>query len=161
MQILDRTYDFSVSSFEELYERRGNWTKGRPRKFKTSLEPDELNHIRFILENLAKQYWPKLLMMKKELNKRGELIDHVHPLTFFIGVLKPQCYSWFCDLKKRGGIALSKFVEGAVESFHDEVKHGNITKQQIQIFARITGKNSKVIQGFADSKDWKSFIKWL
>lgn len=161
MQISNLRYHHTISAFEELDEGRGSWKKGQPRKFKTSLDVEEIDDIKFIVENLAKQYWPKLLMMKKEMNRRGERLDHVHPLTFFMGVLKPQCYSWFLDLKKRGGLALSKFIEGAVESFHDEAKHGNITKEQIQIFAKITGKNAKIVRDFAASGDWKSFIKWL
>ncbi len=140
---------------------RGNWRKGQPRRFVTQLSGDELNNIKYILERLSSKTLIGLLKEKKELKKRGDRLDHVHPLTFFIGVLSSHCVSDFYSLKHRKGLPLDEFIKGAVESFHDERKHNNISDGQLQIFAQITGRCIHQVRAFANSNDWKGLIRWL
>ncbi|MCH9633177.1 MAG: hypothetical protein S4CHLAM6_15300 [Chlamydiae bacterium] len=158
----------STSNISNLYtvwssldSGKGNWKKGKPRQFSSQLSNDELNNIKYILERLSSKSLIGLLKEKRELKKRGQRLDHVHPLTFFIGVLSPQCVSAFYSLKHRKGLPLDEFVKGAVESFHDERKHGNISDSQLQTFAKITGRCIHQIRAFVNSNDWKGLIRWL
>lgn len=149
------------TAWSQLDGDRGSWKKGQPRSFSTKLSGDELNNIKYILERLSSKTLIGLLREKKELKKRGEKLDHVHPLTFFIGVLSSNCVSDFYSLKHRKGLPLNEFVKGAVESFHDERKHNNISDAQLQTFAKITGRCIHQVRAFANSNDWKGLIRWL
>lgn len=140
---------------------RGSWEKGHPREFSPKIDSEDLSHIQFILKNLANKSLIGLLKLKKELKKRGEKVDHVHPLTFFIGVLSPSCVQYFYELKARKGLPYSEFVKGAIESFHDERKHNNLTLEQISLFAKMTKRNEKQIRAFIEAKDYSGLIQWL
>ncbi len=140
---------------------RGDWQKGQARKFSIKLDTDELNNIKYILEKLSKKSLIGLLRDRKELKSRGERLDHVHPLTFFMGVLSPHCVSNFYDLKARRGMPLDEFVKGAVDSFCNERSHNNITDHQIKIFAQKTERNLQQIRIFVSSDDWNGLIRWL
>lgn len=154
-------YFHTLKPYNHLNFARGGWKKGQPRPFVESLDGGEMNDIKFILEKLSRESWLHLLKLKKELKKRGEKLDHVHPLSFFIGVLSPTCAEFFQNLKKKGGLPYSEFVSGAVESFHDERKHGNITDQQLSIFAQKTGRDLGTICSYAYSNNWNGFINYL
>lgn len=153
--------DLYANAHWELEQGRGNWCKGQARPFTSCLDNHEIENIQFILENLSKKSLIGLLRLKKELKKRGETLEHVHPLSFFIGVLSSRCVRFFYDLKARRGMPYSEFVKGAIESFHDESKKGNITDQQLQIFANITKRSFSQIKAFASVNDWKGLIGWL
>jgi len=156
---------FSHSSFlktwEEIGFARGGWKKGQPRNFTVQLDSGEESGVQFILDKLSKESWVQLLLSRKALKQKGAELDHVHPLSFFIGVLSPSCAYLFQELKNKGGLAFNEFIKGAAESFRDEKKHGNLTEAQIQIFAQKTGKSIHNVRKFVDSNDWKGFIKWL
>lgn len=145
----------------QLEKGRNNWRKGEARQFTTSLDGDEIDHIQFILENLSKKTLVGLLRLKKELKKRGEKVEHVHPLSFFIAVLSPQCIRLFYDLRARKGMPYSEFMKGAIESFSDQSRRGNLTDQQLLTFANITKRNFSQIKAFASAHDWKGLIGWL
>lgn len=139
---------------------RDGWSKGMPRVFKIDLDSSEVSNIKFIIDNLANKGWVKLLKLRKDLKKKGDQLDHVHPLSFFMTVVN-TCYPHFRALKSRGGMPLNEFVGGAVESFHDERIRGNITDDQMRIFAQRTGRDFVQIKNFANSNNWEGFVKWL
>lgn len=144
-----------------LETARGGWRKGMPRPFQRDVDGDERGNIRYILEKLSKKSLISLFKYKKELKKRGDRIEHVHPLTFLIGALSPDCSGFFYALKRRKGIPFDEFLKGVVESFHDEARHGNITEKHIQIFAQKTNRCVHQVRAFVHSRQWKDFIHWL
>lgn len=140
---------------------KGAWSKGQPRFFTVHIEPHEQDAILHIIKTLSEKSLKNLLKEKNQLNKRGEELEHVHPLTFFIGVLSHHCGHHFRDLKRRGGIPYDEFLKGAIKSFKEEHQHNNLTDQQIQEFANITGKCIHQTRRFIQSHDWPGFINWL
>lgn len=157
---ISRNNPQQLVQFPMCYGAEG-WSKGQPRHFKIEFDSDELSNLKFILENLATKKLPKLFVMRKELGKRGERLDHLHPLAFLLAALNHDSNPYFYQLKKKGGKAWEEFVKGCVESFHEESRHGNITTQQIEVFSQLTNKPFHQVQAYLNSHSYYHFINWL
>ncbi len=159
--IFERTQLSGYNFYLEPEKGRGSWGKGQPRNFSVSVDGDETSHIQFIVDKLANKSWPKLLLLKKELKKRGDQIDHLHPLTFLIGVLQSGQGGNFHKLKNKNGRAWKELLQGCLESFHDEVNHHNVTPENLKLFAETIQRDEGQVQHFALCHDWNGLIHWI
>ena len=162
-QNFNKTSPFkSDSSFIHPLKAKGNWKKGRPREFQESLDAKEKSSLRCILETLSKKSFVKILALSKKLSDHGKELDHVHPISFFIGIFTDDHHKrHFHELKKKKGKPWKEFLKGAVESFKEERRHNNIHVHHIETFSKLTNKDFHALMGFSNSQNWEGFINDL
>lgn len=141
---------------------RGNWNPGRPRVFKESLDSEEHDALKYILENLAQKSLLKLLTIQGKLKERGARLDHIHPLAFFMGIMShSNLRDNFIQLRNKGNKAWKEFIKGAVDSFNTEKRGSNINDHHIERFCEKAGKDPHFIRHLMHTENWDEFFKHL
>lgn len=159
---IQRRPDNLYPSCQLIDQKRGNWNNGHPRIFKESIDRDEYSALIYILENLAKKSLIKLMPMQGKLKKKGNQLDHLHPLAFFMAImLHPKLRDYFYQLKNKNNKAWKEFLNGAVNSFKDEKRGHNIHDQHIEAFCHRLNKDPHFVRHLMHTENWIDFIKHL
>ncbi len=133
-----------------------------PRPFKEYLTTHEHDCLHFILKKLAESSFIKLAFLAKDLQRKGDEIRHLHPLTFFLGILADgRNKKYFHSLRHGGGKAWHEFYKGAENSFREESDCGNITPEQVDTFCKRTKLDFHTVVSLIEKKRWEQLINYF
>lgn len=159
---IQRSHSCYQSVFEHIDAARGDWRKGNPRIFKENIDHEERDALKYILENLVRKSLIKLIPLRRQLNDRGNRLDHLHPLSFFLGILTDGVLKdHFHNLKRKNNKAWSEFFSGVANSFKEEKRKNNIHDYQIETFCRRLGKDPHHVRHLVHIENWKDLINYL
>lgn len=144
-----------------LETSRDSWNPGTPRMFK-DLNGEEHGALKFILENLSQKSILKLLTIQGKLKEKGDRLDHLHPLAFFMGILSHNnLRDYFYELRHKDNRAWREFAGEAINSFKQEHHHGNILDEHIEAFCQRLGKDVHHIRHLMHQQYWDEFLKHI
>lgn len=139
-----------------------NWQPGQPRVFIHQFDHEEHHCLHYILENLAQKNILMLWPLQNEMKKKGDALEHVHPLSFFMHILSHTTLrSHFNQLREKNNKAWKEFLKGALKSFTEEHRHRNISDDHIETFCSRTGKDVHHVRHAMHHGQWENFIKSL
>jgi hypothetical protein len=84
--------------------------------------------IEKIVSSLAEKTLAQLLLDRKEMEKRGDQVRHVHPLRFMGHVFHDPYLKSCLPQFKNSAFKWSNFVDGFVQKMREEMAKGNIVK---------------------------------
>ena len=138
------------------------WRAEHPRIFKESFESHEHSAITYILENLSKKSMLGLLPIKGKLRERGNDLEHVHPLAFFMEIMSHhELKKHFHRLRNKDNKAWTEFSKGAIKSFKEEKQKQNIHDHHIELFCQRTQKDPNHVRFLMHQEKWHDFLAYL
>lgn len=84
--------------------------------------------IEKIVSSLAEKTLAQLLLDRKEMEKRGDQIRHVHPLRFMGYVFHDPYLKACLPQFKNSAFKWSNFIDGFVQKMREEMAKGNVVK---------------------------------
>lgn len=138
-------------------------TNSKGREYFQQVTKQQKEDFNYIVTTLASDSWASLLFSKSSLKAAGDRLDVIHPLRFV--------HTLFADedlknavhvIRKRSLKKIWKeFFAGIADSFQREAAVDNITKEQIQDFAKSLKIPVNGIQSSLLNQDWSGFMEGL
>lgn len=151
----------SLVAQEAIGSQRG-WRVGQPRLFVVPFNDHEHRAIHYILENLSTKNLMVLFAIQSKLKAKGDQLEHIHPLSFFMHILKnPTLKKYFHDLRRKNNRSWTEFKNGAIKSFSQEKAHQNIQDSHIEHFCTQTQKDPYHIRHLIHENRWTDLINHL
>lgn len=120
----------------------------------------EKQKIHAILTTMAENNVFKLLFQKKQLEKWGREIHHVHPVRFLGSVFSdPRLVNCMFEIR-RSGFKWDGFIEGFSQRFLAELKRGNVN-QYIPGFSASLHLNERDVMAYVNFKDFEGLVLYL
>jgi hypothetical protein len=139
----------------------GSQPLNKLRNFDAPVNVKEKKDVRFILKTLAECSLPSLWTKKKELEKVGARIDHLHPLNFFSTVFcDEELKVYLLNIRNRSWV-WGEFFDGYSHSFEDERKIGNLKPEQIDQFCKTVGIDKNLVTRALYEGRWQDFVDIL
>ncbi len=128
------------------------------RKFDDPVTQKDKKDIRFIVKTLSDSSLPSLLIKKKELEKAGDRIDHIHPLKFYAVIFSDEELKVsLINIRSRSWV-WGEFFSGMSEALADEKKLNNLTIPQIEEFCTNLGVDKTPIIAALNENRWTDFV---
>ena len=118
------------------------------------------DNIYFIIHTLAKSNMIKLGLKKKELRKRGDKIQPVHPLRFISYVMGEGGLRSDMRKVKKSSYKWNNFMEGLSERLKRDAHQDNLNRY-VPGFAHSLGVNANEIQSLIDRRDWHGLVNYF
>jgi hypothetical protein len=129
------------------------------RNYWTEVTLEEKNDIGFIILTLSYKNLPKLLLNKSQLENAGKRVDHVHPLKFLDCIFQDEELKvGIRNIKKRGGLVWSSFIEGLARSLEEEKQRGTMEETEFQDFSERLLLNPDIIACQFFGGKWEELI---
>lgn len=136
---------------------------GHPRDFFAEPTEAEKGHIHFIVTTLANRSLISLAFVQDELEARGDLIDHLHPLKFLQTVFTSEELKVGIKNICGKGWVWKRFIGGLKESLSTENSIGNIPDEYVVDFCqKISINPNLILPAIRQSPpDWDEFFHLL
>ncbi|MCH9630579.1 MAG: hypothetical protein S4CHLAM37_05800 [Chlamydiia bacterium] len=130
-----------------------------PKSFDRLLVSEKEKHTIYkIVHTLGTSNVPKLLWKKKEMEKMGHSINHVHPMRFIATILTNPTLRADLQEVRRSFFKWNGFIDGFRRRMTEEYYRSNIQPHVIG-FCETLDVNVEVVQHFVDRKDWEGLLK--
>lgn len=130
-----------------------------PKSFdKLPITENEEKIIYKIVHHLGTYNVPKLLWKKKEMERMGHSINHIHPMRFIATILSNPTLRADLQEVRRSFFKWNGFMDGFRRRMTEEFYKNNIQDYVIG-FSETLGVNVEVVQHFVDRKDWEGLLK--
>lgn len=121
------------------------------------LRHTEKKNIYKIVSTIADKSLPQLLLEKKEMEKRGDQIHHVHPMRF-IGYILSDPYLKRCLVKIKGNsFKWSNFMDGYCGRMREEASKNNLEKFIEGFCLQVTADQEEVLQ-YIRTNDYEGLV---
>ena len=146
---------------EELSELIASYDLNETHHFyELSLSESASAKIYKLIHNMGTLSWPKLLWKKRDMEKLGDQIDHVHPLRF-LGVIMSNDHLKDCMREVRDSpLKMNRFMNGLSEKLDKNFKHHNLL-MHIPGFAETVKKDPYRIEDLILKKKWRALVDYL
>lgn len=152
--------EYLVDFMAMAVDPSGVSTKGLKRVYKQGLSSSDKKNIEHIVLTLGNSSLISLAKSKSELRKKGQEIDHIHPLRFLEYVFSNEnLKAAFSNMEKRKWV-WSEFFDGMKKRLDEEASNKNVT-EHLDSFAKNLNINIKNLQSLVKEKRWKDFLNAL
>ncbi len=128
--------------------------------YQLPLNEKEKRHIWTIITNMAEKNIFQLAFEKGAMEKRGNKINHVHPMRFLGYIFsEPELKSCVKNIKK-SSFKWDAFVDGFARRMREENSNNNVL-QYVPGFAQQVGSTPDKVKQYVQNKDWEGLIKSL
>lgn len=124
------------------------------------ISAEEKQKIAQLLNTMAENNVFMLLFEKKNLERLGQDITHVHPMRFIGTVFSSPRLKYCMHQIRRSGFKWDGFMDGFSERFAQELKANNINAY-VPGLAEVLDVNEADMQKFIDKKDFEGLINFL
>ncbi|MCE2982397.1 MAG: hypothetical protein LW832_02410 [Parachlamydia sp.] len=132
------------------------------RDYYATLTKQEKKDIHDIVTSLASDSLISLGANKSSLKKKGERIEHLHPLKFLEAILTDEkLKAGMHAIRDRGAWIWDEFVGGFIRGFKEETEKQNMKVEYILDFSSKVGINSALIMPSLQAGKWKEMINVL
>ena len=128
------------------------------------LTNEDVENITFIIISLGEQGKLSLLVNKTELQRRGELIQGVHPLKFLTVVFKDRHLKKFCMPEILNDYYKKKnFLDGLGSNMTKEAQKGKIQKYMPDFLNEINlnSQHMNNLLKFVEARNWEEFVRYI
>ena len=101
---------------------------------------------------------PKLLWKRREMERMGNSINHVHPMRFIAMILTNPRLRADLQEVRRSFFKWNGFMDGFRRRMTEEYYRSNI-QPHVMGFCETLDVNVEVVQHFVDRKDWEGLLK--
>jgi len=116
--------------------------------------------ITYIISNMAEKSIFQLMFEKKDMEKKGDKIRHVHPMRF-MGFVFADHYLKKCVRQiKKSSFKWNPLIEGVVKNMKTEYANNNLM-QYVPGFAKLLNVNSEQVVAFIEKKDFEGLFRFL
>lgn len=128
--------------------------------YELAVSGDERGKIHRLIDKLGNESLYHLLLKKREMERLGDEIDHVHPMRF-LGVIFSNGH-----LKKSmkgvydSSFKWNRFISGLSKKLKRNKRNGNVF-QYSEGLAADTGKDAGEIRKKLNQEDWSGLVKYL
>jgi hypothetical protein len=116
----------------------------------------EKRDISYIIMTLATKSQMSLLFEKKELNRAGDRVSHVHPLRFLLYIFSDGQLK--TAVKKIKGLPWNRFVSGMAGSLDKAAARNSIKEEYVADFSKTVGVDPSILAPSLQSRHWEEFI---
>ena len=128
--------------------------------YQLSLSQSAKEKIHKLIHNMGTLSWPKLLWKKKDMEKLGDQVDHVHPLRF-LGVIMSDDHLKECMREIASSpLKMSRFMAGLSEKLEKNAKAHNLLIH-VAGFAETVNKDPYRIEDLIIKKKWRALVDYL
>ncbi|MBP9841158.1 MAG: hypothetical protein KBC64_01885 [Simkaniaceae bacterium] len=128
--------------------------------YQLSLSKSAADKIYKLIHNMGTLSWPKLLWKKKEMEKLGEQVDHVHPLRF-LGVIMSNDHLKECMRNVADSpLKMNRFMNGLSDKLDKNFKNHNLLPH-VAGFAETVNKDPYRIEDLIIKKKWRALVDYL
>ena len=128
--------------------------------YKLTLRPKDAENIHYIVKSIAKCSYPSLLLRKRDMDRRGDSIRHVHPLRFLGYIFGDPQRKHYMHMIKKSMIKWSQFKAGLYPGLKREYNNHNLMPY-LPAFAQIVDMDEKVLSHYIRKQDWEGFVHAL
>lgn len=150
---------YLVTADDDLYQRESSLSPYRA--YENTLTPQERATISDIVLTLANTSYPKLLLKKGELDRKGAQIDHVHPLRHLACIFTDEQLKAGIRNIREKKLVWRSYVNGLGSSLTEESQRDNLKEGYILDFAQMVGINPSLIWPLINERRWRDFIEVL
>ena len=136
----------------------------RIRDYNATITEEELNDIRYVVNNLGEKSRPIILKMKGSIRSAGNRIKHLHPLRFLTCVFTDERMKVSMKNLEGKHFVWPPFYEGISGAFEEESNKNNLTDAQIADFAKKIALDAKwfdSLTSFIKGRRWAELIHLL
>lgn len=116
--------------------------------------------IHSLISTLGHKNVVQLLFDRKEVEKKGKKIDHVHPLRFMGYILSTPELKSDLKLVKKSSFKWDAFIDGFSDRMKKELASGNIYPY-VADFAKHIGSTVEHVKHHIDKKDFEGLVQSL
>lgn len=128
--------------------------------YQLPLNEKEKRHIWTIITTMSEKNIFQLAFEKGSMEKRGNKINHVHPMRFLGYIFsEPELKSCVKNIKK-SSFKWDAFVDGFARRMREEYSNNNVM-QYVPGFAQQVGSNPDKVKQYIQNKDWEGLVKSL
>lgn len=132
------------------------------RNYEAELTPAEQANIRTIIMTLATVPVATLIFYQGDLEKAGDLIDHVHPLKFLEYVFSnDELRANVGSIKPKGSWVWGEFINNLGDSLNQETDYQNMKDAFIYSFAAKVKVDPALIFPYIRQRQWERFVEIL
>ncbi len=113
-----------------------------------------------IIKSMGEHALYRLLLMKRELEKAGDRIEHVHPMRFIGHIFSHPKLANHMREVKRSRFKWSNFIGGFSRKMEAESKANNLIPY-VAGFCEVTGANMQTVNHYILRKDWAGLVVHL
>lgn len=124
------------------------------------LSNSDKDSIQWVIHTLAKSNPVKLGIKQKEIRKRGDKIEHVHPLRFWSFVIGEGGLRDDMHKIRKSGYKWSNFSDNYFKRLSREADNNNLL-QYVPGFAQSLNVDENVIRTFIQNHDWNGFVNYF
>lgn len=124
------------------------------------LTHSEKETISYIVKNLAEKNVFELLFDKKKMEKKGESIEHVHPLRFIGYIFANNDLKRSIRKVRKSSYKWDGFMKGFTRRMKQEGSQDNLF-QYVPGFAKQVNANPDRVTHYIQKKDWDGLVRYL
>jgi len=118
--------------------------------------------IIYIFTSLAKFTKTELFTHRSSINSAGKKIEDIHPLVLLSYLFgEDDLRGCMESMHERGGMVWGKFTKGLFKSLREEKQKGNLTRAQINDFAKNLKIKPAPFHTAIEDNDWSGFVSKL
>lgn len=124
------------------------------------LTSSERDTITYIITNMAEKNIFELAFEKKKMEKKGDSINHVHPLRFIGHIFSSPDLKRNIKRIKKSSFKWDAFMDGFSKRMKTESSQNNLLKY-VDGFAKQVNANPEKITYYIQKKDWEGLVRYL
>lgn len=128
--------------------------------YKLTLRSKDAENIHYIVKSIARCSYPSLLLRKRDMDRRGDSIRHVHPLRFLGYIFGDPQRKHYMHMIKKSMIKWSQFKAGLYPGLKREYNNHNLIPY-LSAFAQVVDIDEKVLSHYIHKQDWEGFVNAL
>jgi hypothetical protein len=129
------------------------------RSFSAEMKPAEKERITYITNTLADTWTPALLLKKKELEKAGDAVAHIHPLRYLGLIFANQELRQALRKVRKKSWVWGQFWDPMKMSLNRETERGEMDSTISFRFSELTKTPS--VRTLIDERKWDEMIEHL
>jgi len=135
--------------------------KGAARPYRGQATQYEKSTLRYIILSLSNQKMLWLLAHEGELDRKGNSIDHMHPLDYWQTIFTDkEMIAAMHNIPNRSRV-WKKFISRSGDTLSEEHARGNLRPEQIRSFCRNVKVRYTQIEPLLRTKQWEKFVRTL
>ena len=128
--------------------------------YKLTLRSKDAENIHYIVKSIAKCSYPSLLLRKRDMDRRGDAIRHVHPLRFLGYIFGDPQRKHYMHMIRKSMIKWAQFKAGLHPGLKSEYNHHNLMPY-LSAFSQVVDVDEKVLSHYIRKQDWEGFVHAL
>lgn len=123
--------------------------------------PEDREKIHYIITTVSENNWFALIKHKSDLTRKGNQIEHVHPLKFLAAIFSdPNIKECMRKISADGGMKYNRIVGDVSANLTNQMTLGQV-EPHLEEFAKEVSVPVESIRSYVQARDWEGLIQLL